>query len=435
MQIDIEVPAKLQPVFLGEADVRGAYGGRGSGKTRSFALMSAVRAHMWATEGREGIILCCRQFMNSLDESSLEEIKAAITGNAYLAQHFEIGEKFVRTICGRVAYKFAGLDRNIGSVKSKSRILLCWADEAEPVSDTAWTTLIPTLREEDSELWVTWNPESERSATHKRFRLSSDPRYKLAEVNHSDNPWFPAILERQRQRDMIERPDQYEHVWEGGFAKVLEGAYYAKDLTLARKEGRIGQIAADPLMRFIAFWDIGGTGQNADACSIWVAQWVGTHIRFVDYYEAQGQPLATHVNWLRASGYGAAICVLPHDGVQADKVYSVSYQSALTQAGFDVKIIRNQGKGAALLRVHAARRLFRSMYFDEEKCAGGLAALGAYHEKRDPVRGIGLGPSHNWASHCADSFGLCAVAYEQPERSDPWEEEDRASGRSAVTGY
>lgn len=435
MKVEIEIPDKLVPVFTGEADVRAAYGGRGSGKTRSFAKMTAVRAHMWASAGREGIILCGRQFMNSLADSSLEEIKAAIRETDWLAPHFDIGEKYIRTACGRVNYTFAGLDRNIDSLKSKSRILLGWVDEAEPVTDQAWTKLIPTLREEDSELWVTWNPESERSATHKRFRLSDDPRYKVVEINYADNPWFPAILERQRQRDMLERPDQYEHIWEGAFAKVLEGAYYAPALTLARKEGRIGRVAPDPLMRFIAFWDIGGTGLNADACAIWIAQWVGTHIRFVDYYEAQGQPLAAHVNWLRSNGYGKAICVLPHDGVQSDKVYSVSYQSALTQAEFDVKVIKNQGRGAAMLRVHAARRLFASMYFDEEKCAAGLAALGAYHEKRDADRGIGLGPSHDWASHGADAFGLCAVAYEQPERSDPWEDDDRPSGRSGTTGY
>jgi len=434
VKVDIKLPAALQGLFLGEADVRASYGGRGSGKTRSFALMTAVRAHIWAQQGREGIILCARQFMNSLDDSSLEEVKAAITGNEYLVNHFEIGEKYIRTKCGRVSYKFAGLERNLNSLKSKTRILLCWVDEAEPVSDSAWTKLIPTLREEDSELWVTWNPESEHSATHKRFRQSSDPRYRVAEINYSGNPWFPSILERQRQRDMIERPDQYNHIWEGGFAKVIEGAYYASDLTRARQEGRIGEVAADPLMRYLTFWDIGGTGQNADACSIWVAQWIGTHIRFLDYYEAQGQPLAAHVMWMRENGYGRAICVLPHDGVQSDKVYAVSYESALQQAGFDVRVVRNQGRGAAMLRVHAARRLFVSMYFDEARCAGGLASIGAYHEKRDVIRGIGLGPAHDRSSHAADAFGLCAVAYEQPDNDDDVYD-DTTYGRNSVTGY
>ncbi|WP_373093027.1 phage terminase large subunit, partial [Zhongshania sp.] len=222
----IELPPKLIPVFEGEADVRGSYGGRGSGKTRSFAKMSAVKAYQWAKTGRSGIVLCCRQYMNSLDDSSLEEIKQAIEEEDWLRPHFEIGEKYIRTTCGRVSYKFSGLDRNINSVKSKSRILLCWVDEAEPVAESAWRTLIPTIRGEDSELWVTWNPEIDGSATDKRFRKTKDPLYKVVELNWRDNPAFPAILERQRQRDLETNPE-YNHIWEGDYKTIVEGAYYA----------------------------------------------------------------------------------------------------------------------------------------------------------------------------------------------------------------
>lgn len=133
---------RLIPVFDGEADVRGAHGGRGSGKTRNFAKMTAIRCYVWDQAHREGIILCGRQFMNSLADSSLEEIKAAIRSEPWLLPHFDIGEKYIKTASGRISYAFAGLDRNIDSVKSKSRILLCWVDEAEPVTDTAWTTLM-----------------------------------------------------------------------------------------------------------------------------------------------------------------------------------------------------------------------------------------------------------------------------------------------------
>lgn len=412
-----QLPAKLVPVFLGEADVRGAHGGRGSAKTRSFAKMTAVRAHMWAQAGREGIILCGRQFMNSLDESSLEEIKAAIREDEYLAPHFEIGEKYVRTRCGRVHYKFTGLDRNIDSVKSKSRILLCWVDEAEPVTDTAWTKLIPTLREEDSELWVTWNPESERSATHKRFRLSKDPRYKIVELNYRDNPWFPAILERQRLRDKEGRPDKYPHIWDGDFVRAVEGAYYAKHLLKARDEDRVGFFPEDPHLIVRLFADIGGTGAKADNFVFWAAQWIQAEIRWTNHYEVQGQPIASHLNWMRSQGYTPERCriYLPHDGDTNDRVFDVSYASAFRDAGYEVEVIPNQGKGAAMNRVERGRELFPRMRFDEAKCSAGLEALGWYHEKKDEKREIGLGPNHDWASHSADAFGAGCVAYEEPK--------------------
>lgn len=413
--VQLEIPEKLIDLFSGEADVRAADGGRGSAKTRTFAKMTAVRALMWDAAGRSGQILCGRQFMNSLADSSLEEVKAAIRSEPWLLASFDIGEKYIKTKSGRIYYTFTGLDRNIASVKSKARILLCWVDEAEPVTDEAWTTLIPTLREEDSELWVTWNSKRKTAPVEKRFKGVDDPRIKYARVNWRDNPWFPAVLERVRQRDLRDRPDQYPHIWEGDFVTVVEGAYFAAPLTLARSEGRIGRVAADPLMTKRAIWDIGGTGAKADACSIWIVQYIGRELRFLDYYEAQGQPLATHIEWLRLNGYGSALCTLPHDGATNDRVHDVSYESALRAAGFEVQVIPNQGAGAAMRRVEAARRLFPSMWFDEAKCQGGLDAIGWYHERRDDERAIGLGPEHDWSSHGSDAFGLAAVAYELPE--------------------
>jgi phage terminase large subunit len=412
----IDLPPKLVPIFDGAARYRGSYGGRGSGKTRTFAKMTAIMGYQWGMSGKEGQILCAREHLNSLDESSLEEIKAAIRSEAFLAEYYEIGEKFVRSKDGRIKYTFSGLRHNLDSIKSKARILLCWVDEAEPVSDEAWRKLIPTIREEGSEIWVTWNPERKQSATHKRFRENPPEGAKITELNWRDNPWFPAVLEQERQNDMKNRPDHYAHIWEGEFVTVVEGAYYAQHLSEARKQGRVGKVAPDPLMTTRAIWDIGGTGAKADACAIWIAQFVGREIRWLDYYEAVGQPLSTHVEWLRSNGYGKALQVLPHDGDTNDRVHDVSYVSYLRSAGFEVQVVPNQGKGAAMKRVEAARRLFPLMWFDE-KTAAGMDAIGWYHEKRDEDRGIGLGPEHDWSSHGADAFGLGAVVYKAPDET------------------
>lgn len=415
MEVKVYIPPKLIPVFEGEADVRGAYGGRGSGKTRTFAIMACVRAMMWASEDRRGIVLCCRQFMNSLDDSSLEELKEAIRSYKFLDDFFEIGEKYVRTKCKRVEFKFSGLDRNIDSVKSKSKILLCWVDEAEPVLETAWIKLIPTIREEDSELWVTWNPERKGSPTDLRFRQTKDPRFKVVEVNYSDNPKFPSKLDRDRLRDKENNPDQYAHIWEGDYKSAIEGAYFVSHINKAREENRIGKLGKDPLFTCRAFVDIGGTGSKADAFVIWIAQFIGKEIRVLDYYEAQGQEIGMHLDWLREGDYVPKNTQiwLPHDGKTQDKVYSVSYQSAFSQAGYKVHVVPNQGKGAAKQRIEAVRRLFPNIYMDSVKCSAGIDALSWYHEKRDEARNIGLGPEHDWASHGADAFGLMAVCYKE----------------------
>lgn len=433
--VSIRIPAKLVPVFQGEADVRGAKGGRGSAKTRTFAKMTAVRAHMWDRQRREGIILCGRQFMNSLADSSLEEIKAAIREEPWLRPHFDIGETYIRTKSGRISYSFIGLARNLNSIKSTSRILLGWIDEAEPVTEEAWVKLIPTLREEDSELWVTWNPEREASATNKRFGDSKDPRTKIVTMNWRDNPWFPDILKRLRLKDKAERPHLYDHIWEGAFLTVAEGAYYAEQLTKAREEGRIGFVPEDPNMIIRLFADIGGTGAKADNFVFWAAQIIGLELRWVNHYEQQGQPIATHLSWMRKQEYTPDRCKiwLPHDGETQDRVIDVSYRSALEGAGYSVEVVANQGKGAAGARIEEGRRLFSRMRFDETKCAAGLKALGWYHEKQDPKRSIGLGPNHDWASHSADAFGLGCIAYEEPTIVEP--ETDNPWRRKAGAGW
>lgn len=380
--------------------------------------MTAVRGLMWAEANEPGVIIGGREFMNSLADSSMAEIKAAIESEPWLNERYDIGETFIRTKCRRIEYVFTGLRHNLDSIKSKARVKLLWVDEAEPVSETAWQKAIPSVREHDSEVWVTWNPERKSSATHQRFRVNPPEGARIVEMNWRDNPWFPAVLEAERLEDQAKRPDSYEHIWEGGFKTVTEGAYYAASLTQARAEGRIGRVAPDPLMTIRLFADIGGTGARADAFTIWVGQFVGREIRWLDYYEAVGQPLASHLTWLRSKGYtpDRAQFWLPHDGATQDKVFAVSYESALREAGYEVTVVPNQGKGAASARIEAGRRLFPSMWFNEATTQPGLDALGAYHERKDDVRGIGLGPEHDWASHGADAFGLGCVAYEEPRQ-------------------
>lgn len=230
----IEIPPKLIPAFEGNYRYRCSHGGRGSAKTRTFALMTAIRGYMAAMNGQSGVILCAREYMNSLEESSMEEVKQAIRSVPWLNDFYELGEKYIRTKCRSVSYVFAGLRHNLDSIKSKARILIAWVDEAESVSEIAWTKLTPTVREAGSEIWVTWNPERDGSATDKRFRKNPPDNAVVVEMNYCDNPWFPSVLEEERLSDQ-ERLDSatYAWIWEGAYLEnsdkqVLANKYVVK---------------------------------------------------------------------------------------------------------------------------------------------------------------------------------------------------------------
>jgi phage terminase large subunit len=196
--------------------------------------MTAIKGYMYAEAKISGLILGAREYMNSLSDSSMEEIKQAIRSVPFLNQYYEMGENFIRTKNRRVSYGFAGLRHNLDSIKSKARILLCWVDEAETVSEMAWRKLLPTVREDGSEVWITWNPERRDSATSQRFRheeIFDDLTGELigvgVEMNYSDNPWFPEVLEIERRQDQKNLDDAtYRWIWEGDYLELSEAQIF-----------------------------------------------------------------------------------------------------------------------------------------------------------------------------------------------------------------
>lgn len=412
-ELVIETAQVFEPL-LSPARYKGAWGGRGSGKSHFFA--EALIEDSLLRPGLRAV--CIREVQKTLKESSKRLIEdKLISFGLGEAQGFKVFNEVIETPGGGII-TFTGMqDHNAESIKSLEGYHRAWVEEAQTLSARSLALLRPTIREEDSELWFSWNPRRKTDAVDLMLRGETLPTGAVVvKANWKDNPKFPAVLEQERMDCLRLQPEQYAHVWEGGYATVLEGAYYAKSIHDAREQGRIGRVAADPLLTIRLFCDIGGTGAKADAFTIWAAQFVGHEIRVLNYYEAVGQPLAVHLNWARSQGYlpDNAQFWLPHDGETNDRVHDVSFESAINAAGYKTTVVKNQGKGAAKQRIEAGRRLFPSMWFNEATTSAGIDALGWYHEKKDEARNIGLGPDHDWSSHGADSFGLMCVAHEAP---------------------
>ena len=402
----LTIPPKLIPLFNKPARYRVAKGGRGSAKTRTFALMSAVRGYQHGMAGKTGQILCGREFMNSLEDSSLEEVKAAIRSVPWLEGYYELGEKYIRSKDGRISYTFAGLRRSLDSLKSKARIILAWIDEAETVSETAWRKLIPTVREDNSEIWVTYNPESKESATHKRFVEQTPDDAIVVDMNWRDNPWFPSVLEAERLEDKRKRPDIYDHVWEGDFLVHAEGAYYATEMRDCKDSGRIGTVAYTPSIPVTTAWDLG----VGDSTAIWFAQHVGAEVRLIDYYESSGVGLDHYVRVLNEKGYIYGNHILPHDVRVRELGSGKSRMEVLDSLGarpisVAPQLMVDDG-------IQAVRSMLANCWFDVERCERGIDALRQYHREYDDNGKVWRSrPSHDWASHGSDAFRYLAVGH------------------------
>lgn len=422
--LDLKTARVFAPL-LEPARYKGAHGGRGSGKSHFFAEMLLEDClYEPGASGGEGMrAVCIREVQKDLSQSSKALLDSKLNSlNLGEADGFK-SYKDVITTPGDGIIIFKGMnDYTADSVKSLEGFGRAWWEEAQTATKHSLKLLRPTLRKPGSQLWFGWNPRFAADPIDQLLRSAQLPTDTLVvQANWRDNPWFTAELEQERLDCLRLDPDNYDHIWEGGYETVNEGAYFAKQLTAAKAEGRLGVVAADPSMRLRAYVDIGGTGRNADSFAMWIVQFVGLQVRVLDYYEAQGQPMATHVQWLHDRGYkpDRLDIWLPHDGDRSDVVFAVTPASELRRLGYTVTTIPNQGKGAALKRVEAARQLFPSIWFNQESCSGGLAALGWYHEKRDEKRGIGLGPEHDWSSHGSDAFGLMCCDWTPPRVMAP----------------
>lgn len=413
--MEIQIPDKLVSVFEGASDVRGAYGGRGSAKTHSFAEMIALRAILFAQAAVNGVMLCGRQHMNSIKESSFAEIKAAIQNREDFTNSFDVGENYIRTkefFPGRVDFIFRGLDSNIDSIKSTARILICWVDEAETVKDEAYLKLIPTLRYEDegwnAELWLTWNPERRGSPTDKRFRNSADPLVKIVELNWRDNPWFPAKLHRERLRDQQERPDEYDWVWEGAYRGIVRGAVYGDEIKALDASDRLTRVPYDKTKPVQTFWDLG----RADKTAIWFAQIIPFGFAVIDYYENSGKALDHYIREMQSRGYVFGDCWLPHDAENEFLVSRLTVAQQMRDAGFKVRIVK---KIKISEGINAGRMIFDRCYFDRVKTEQGLDALRGYkYEFDEEKQEFKREPLHDWASHGADAFRYMAISLHDP---------------------
>lgn len=229
----IELPPKLVPVFSparGSFQYRNLFGGRGSGKSFNAAKMAAIWGYAEPLR-----ILCTREFQVSISESFHAELKAAIASEPWLEAHYDVGIDYLKGANG-TQFIFRGLRRNSQSVKSLAKIDLTIVEEAEDVPETSWLALEATVfRQPKAELWALWNPRQQGSPVDKRFRVNPPPNAITAEINWSDNPFFPAGLDtlRRREQERLD-PATYEHVWEGGYlvnsdAQVLAGKWRTAD--------------------------------------------------------------------------------------------------------------------------------------------------------------------------------------------------------------
>lgn len=400
------------------------FGGRGAAKSESYGRALLAQG-MSQKEG----ILCARELQVSIADSVHSLLEQTINENPGFKAFYEVKQKEILGKNGTF-FIFKGLKHNINEIKSTHGITKCWVEEAQAVSDKSWETLIPTIREENSEIWISFNTKNPTDPTYQRFVLKKRKNAIVKKVSYLDNPYFPKVLEDERIELEQEDAEAYQHVWGGEFDTRYSGSVYAKYV----KQDQISdKIEYDNTRPIYTAWDLG----YDDATAIVFYQLARNEIHVIDYYEANFEDIqhycevlygakikidtrapdtgkvirwhfSEYIDELRGSyDYTGGKHFAPHDAaykLQAAQGRSITEQAKEFDISLDVIQATNQQSSEQSLR-----KALPHCWFNDARTRDLVHALMNYHYEYDEDKKIyKKAPVHDWSSHSCDAMELMA---------------------------
>ena len=402
--MNVQLPAKLQPLFKPNR-LKLAHGGRGSGKSWSYARALLIQAAQKPLR-----VLCAREVQKSIKDSVhrllSDQIQAMGLGHLYDVLDAEIRGK------NGSLFLFAGLSSHtVESIKSFEGCDIVWIEEAQTVVKRSWDILTPTIRKEHSEIWITMNPDMETDETYQRFVVNATPGSFVVQMNFRDNPWFSDVLEQERQDTLRRDPDNYANIWEGQPKRVAEGAIYRHEVVRMIEENRVRPVPYDPLLKVHTVWDLGWN----DAMTIGLWQRQSSEVRCIGYIEDSHRTLDSYIAQIEKLPYRWGTDFIPHDGRARNTQTGKSTEEALQAMGRNVKVLPQLDVEEG---IKAARMMFPRVYMDSDKTQRLQECLKRYQRSINQATREPGGPLHDEYSHGCDMFRYTAMAVEEMGNAD-----------------
>lgn len=397
-----EFPQKLSILF-DKARYKVLYGGRGGAKSWGIARALLIIGAQKPTR-----VLCAREFQTSIKDSVHKLLSDQIFAMG-LEDFYEITQNTIRGKNGS-EFNFVGLKNNVSNIKSFEGVDICWVEEAQTTSKLSWNVLIPTIRKEGSEIWVSFNPELETDETFQRFVVNPPEGAIVQKINWSDNPWFPETLRLEKDALYARDREAYNTVWEGVCRQTVDGAIFAKEMVAAEMDGRITRVPYDPIKPVHAVFDLGWS----DATAIWFVQFIGMETRLIRYIENNQQTISWYLAEMQKYNYVYDTLWLPHDAAAKNLGTGKSIEEIVRATGMNVRILP---RVPITDSINAARTIFAKCYFDRENTHQGLQCLRHYRYDVDPdTKMFSKTPLHDNYSHGADAFRYIGLMINEPRK-------------------
>lgn len=216
----IDLSFRAKPIFEAVKRVFNTlYGGRSGRKTRDVVQILVEWARL-----EKHFIACCREVMNSLEDSSHKAISDEIRRRGLEGTEFRILNNEIRHLITGSRFVYKGLSGTEGTNKGLEGVTICWVEEAENVSAKSWLELIPTvIRTDGAMFFVTFNTRYEDDPTYEKFvkpfellnGFYADDRYLVSKYDYTENPHLNE--EMRKEADELKNRDieLYRWIWKG----------------------------------------------------------------------------------------------------------------------------------------------------------------------------------------------------------------------------
>jgi len=392
-------PDKLRFLFQ-PSRYKVAYGGRGSAKSWSFA-----RALLLKGINKPLRILCAREIQKSIRDS-VHQLLSDQINNLEITSKYEVLQTEILGSNG-TRFLFVGLSElTVDTIKSYEGIDIVWIEEGQTITERSWKILIPTIRKDGSEIWVSFNPELESDPTYMRFVKNPAPDSIVVMVNWRDNPYFNEVLEAERQDCLKRFPQDYHNVWEGRCRPAVEGAIYFDEVAAMERDGRVCNVPYDPMLKAHVVFDLGFN----DEMAVSIVQRHVSEIRIIRYIEDTQKTLAYYSAELKELRYNWGKVWLPFsDGFSRDFKTGKGSDQILTAMGWNVAKKEEVANVDVEEGIRQTRLVFPRIYADKTNCSQLVEAWKRYRRHINKQTLTAGAPVHDQYSHGADNTRYIAI--------------------------
>lgn len=413
--VEVQLPAWASELWK-PYRFKALHGGRAAAKSRTVGTILPILAAQ-----KKMRILCAREVQLTIKQSSKKLIEMQIERMG-MQNDFKVTTTGIFNTRTGSEFMFFGLrDQDPDKIKSLESIDLVWLEEAHTISQNSLDILIPTIRNEGSEIWLTWNDRSKTDAVSQMFVENDHPPNSLVmKVNWDSNPFFPEVLREEMEHCKATDSAKYLHVWEGHYLSITEGSFYAKELTDVLNEGRLLN------------WDFKDTGDDIDTCvwmdlgandytSCWFGKFVKNpvgedEIHLILYYENHFAHIEHYIDYIKSQPFKYKMIYLPHDANNKTIATKKSAYEYVRDSGLPVSVIPRTK--SVRDDIDGVKRVLPLCYFHKDNTERGVEHLMAYRRKQDPQTGIFTERAvHDLASHGADAMRYLAVTHPLNARS------------------